>query len=330
MSVNNRLTITDVANSLGITPRTIMRWEKAGKIKKSKRDWRGWRFYTKEDASEIKKFFESTYEYDEDNRQVTDFVKVVSAVVLSIGFSLFACAGYLHAQTAPAKTPGVVETPSSVDISLNSLPVIKSAAPAKAEDAITYTLGPDDIISIEVRRHPIFSGQHTINSEGMIEYKHVGDIYISGMTKAQVKDKLYEILSEYLIEPEIDVTIVAYLSKVFYVVGEVGRPGKFYMKGNTITAREALFQAGLPTHAAAMRRCRLITPEISGKENYVDIDVYRLLYAGDLTQNLEIKPNEVLYVPATFMAKAIRIISPATEAAGRTAGAVAVGATTGL
>ncbi len=51
MSINDRLTITDVAKSLGITPRTIMRWEKAGKIKRSKRDWRGWRLW---DESHVK------------------------------------------------------------------------------------------------------------------------------------------------------------------------------------------------------------------------------------------------------------------------------------
>jgi excisionase family DNA binding protein len=52
--MKDRLTITEIAKSLGITPRTIMRWEKAGKIKKSKRDWRGWRFYHKDDLDSIK------------------------------------------------------------------------------------------------------------------------------------------------------------------------------------------------------------------------------------------------------------------------------------
>ena len=58
--MNGRLTITDVAKSVGVTPRTIMRWEKAGKIRKPKRDWRGWRFYYKEDLAEIKQFFETS------------------------------------------------------------------------------------------------------------------------------------------------------------------------------------------------------------------------------------------------------------------------------
>jgi len=60
--VNGRLTITETAKKVGITPKTLMRWEKAGKIRKSKRDWRGWRFYEENDLTEIKRFFETIYE----------------------------------------------------------------------------------------------------------------------------------------------------------------------------------------------------------------------------------------------------------------------------
>ena len=58
---NGRLTITDVAKELGITPRTIMRWEKAGKIKQAKRDWRGWRIYSDEELSLMKSFVQTVY-----------------------------------------------------------------------------------------------------------------------------------------------------------------------------------------------------------------------------------------------------------------------------
>ena len=68
--MDGRLTITDVAKHLGVTPRTIMRWEKTGKIKRSKRDWRGWRFYMKSDLDEIKRFYESAYEYNGNGKAV--------------------------------------------------------------------------------------------------------------------------------------------------------------------------------------------------------------------------------------------------------------------
>ena len=59
--LNGRLSITDIAKELGISPKTIMRWEKAGKIKKAKRDWRGWRVYAPEDLDEMKSLIQAVY-----------------------------------------------------------------------------------------------------------------------------------------------------------------------------------------------------------------------------------------------------------------------------
>ena len=322
--MDGRLTITEVANAVGVTPRTIMRWEKAGKIKRSKRDWRGWRFYYREDMAEIKRFFETSYELNGEDGKMIDISKGIFSILLAASLAAFVFCGSIYAEPGFSQAQGITETPTSMDITLDALPVMGTSSAPIAE-AVKYTLGPNDVIAIEVRRHPEFSGQYAINSEGKIEYKFVGDIIVNGLTKLELKERLRGILSEYIREPEIDVTIVAYLSKVFYVVGDVGGPGKFYMRGNTVTVREALVQSGLPTDAAAMRRCRLITPNNLGKHNYVEVDVYNLLYKGDLSNNLEMNPGDVLYVPSTVMAKILRVISPVTAATGKAAGVARTG-----
>ena len=61
MNVDERLTVTDVAQQLGISVKTILRWEKSGKIRKAHRDWRGWRVYAQEEIAELKGFFETVY-----------------------------------------------------------------------------------------------------------------------------------------------------------------------------------------------------------------------------------------------------------------------------
>ena len=62
VEVKKRLTITEVADIVGISPKTIARWEKVGKIRKSKRDWRGWRVYEENDVTHIKEFHETVFE----------------------------------------------------------------------------------------------------------------------------------------------------------------------------------------------------------------------------------------------------------------------------
>ena len=56
---DGRMTITDVAERIGVTPKTIIRWEKSGKVNRPKRDWRGWRVYGKDDLRKMREFKET-------------------------------------------------------------------------------------------------------------------------------------------------------------------------------------------------------------------------------------------------------------------------------
>ena len=190
------------------------------------------------------------------------------------------------------------------------MPPPPSVAASGVGEPIRYTLGPDDVIQIIVRRHPEFSDTFSINAEGKIQCKFVGDIEIKGLSKTEVKDKITKILSKFIINPDVDVTIVAYLSKVIYVIGEVGAPGKYFMKADQISLREAVVQAGLPTLSASMRKTQLIRPDKSGKPLEKRVDLYALLYEGKLNLDLVMLPGDVLVVPATLFAKIGRIISP--------------------
>ena len=60
--MDKRMTITEVAEIVGISAKTIVRWEKVGKVRKARRDWRGWRFYTEEDLVDIQRFRDTVVE----------------------------------------------------------------------------------------------------------------------------------------------------------------------------------------------------------------------------------------------------------------------------
>ena len=61
MKTHERMTVTEVAEQLGVSSKTILRWEKAGKIRKAHRNWRGWRVYEPEDINLLKGLFEAVY-----------------------------------------------------------------------------------------------------------------------------------------------------------------------------------------------------------------------------------------------------------------------------
>ncbi len=184
-----------------------------------------------------------------------------------------------------------------------------------------YTLGPNDVIDIMVMRHAEVSGEYIINSEGKIQYEFVGDVTLAGFNKEQAVKELAKRLSMYIIKPEINLKISGYNSKVVYVVGEVATPGKVIMHGDTITVRDALLAAGLPLiGSAATDSASLFTPSSSGKITRRKVNVEALLYKGDLRENFIMRPGDCLYIPATFLTKAMRMISPVTTPIAQVAG----------
>lgn len=197
--------------------------------------------------------------------------------------------------------------------SLLAMTRVEAEAPGSESEDVLYTLGPDDVVEITVQQHPEASGTYPVNLEGKIQMNLVGDIDVSGLTKRELAEKIAKLISSYVDNPVVNVAILDYRSKVYYVIGEVGSPGKFYMRSESIPVREAVVEAGLPTLAAAMRKCRLITPAKDGKAATKDVDLYAVLYGGDLDKNPEMRPGDFLYVPSTVMAKVFRVISPVAE-----------------
>lgn len=189
-----------------------------------------------------------------------------------------------------------------------------------AEAASKYTLGKTDIVEVIVQRHPEVSGQFIINNEGKIQYEFLGDVAIEGLTKGEVAVKITSLLSTYIVSPEVNVKIIGYNSKVVYVIGEVGNPGKINMYGDTITVREALLQAGLPLLSASTKRGKLFTPSSAEKPKQTNIDINALLYEGDLREDLVMRPGDTLFVPPTGLTKVMRAIAPVAAPIGTAAG----------
>lgn len=236
---------------------------------------------------------------------------------LLLAFCLFFTAAWAVEENS-AEDLKTVETTSQEIKQEQGQPKLALAEPSPDSkyDPVRYTLGPDDIVEITVMRHPEFSGIYPVNLEGKIQYKFVGDMDITGLTKKELEDKIKEVVSTFVISPEVNITITEYRSKIIYVLGEVGRPGKYFMRSDSILVREAVVEAGLPTLSAAMRKCRIITPDKNGRVKTRAVNLYEVLYGGDLRRNIEMHPGDVLYVPATVMAKVIRVINPVASTVG--------------
>lgn len=185
-----------------------------------------------------------------------------------------------------------------------------------------YTLGIDDILTIIVRNQPDFSGRFIVDPEGNIQYNFVGDIPAAGKTKEQLKQEIMKRLTRFVRYPEVAVMISEYRSKAVYVFGFVNSPGKYAMKGDKITVKEAVVAAGLPRMDGSLKRVYVIRPSEytkDGKPEEKKVDLKKLLQKGESAENFYLQPGDTIVVHQKFFDKFVnafsRLVGPVFQSA---------------
>lgn len=173
----------------------------------------------------------------------------------------------------------------------------------ETEEVVPYLLGPDDEVEVLVRKHPEFSTAAKVDPYGNIVIPLLGEMGVEGMTRQEVANALEKDLLSYIGRPKVSVVITEYRSKVVYVLGQVNRPGKYYIEGEKLTLREVIFQAGLPTNLAALWRVYIIKSRNEENPPYKVVNLYKLLYKGELKNNINLEPGDIVYVPLTLLGK---------------------------
>src|SRR5579872_3176608 len=84
----------------------------------------------------------------------------------------------------------------------------------------TYTLRAGDILRIEVWGQPQFSGQFLIDETGRLQYPLLGDVQVTSLTVAALRDKIRQGLEQMFKSPFVSVSPLFRMA----VLGEVRAP----------------------------------------------------------------------------------------------------------
>ena len=185
-----------------------------------------------------------------------------------------------------------------------------------------YKLGIDDVVTIIVRNQPDFSGRFVVDPDGNIQYNFVGDIKAEGKTKEELKAEIMKRLTRFVRYPEVAVMISEYRSKAVYVFGYVNSPGKYAMKGNHITVKEAVVAAGLPRMDGSLNRVYVTRPDKNtkdGKPGKKKVDLNKILNKGISAEDFLLEPGDTIIVNQRYFDKFVngfsRIIGPVFQSA---------------
>jgi polysaccharide export outer membrane protein len=101
---------------------------------------------------------------------------------------------------------------------------------------------------------------YLVDAEGTIEFPVIGKVEVLGLTKAELRDRLRERLSEYLQNPAV---IIRFRNVTVTVLGEVENPSTFTVPNESITLLQALGMAGDMT-VYGKREEVLVIREVNG------------------------------------------------------------------
>lgn len=171
---------------------------------------------------------------------------------------------------------------------------------AQSEAGADYLIGPGDTLQIFVWQSPDLSTSVAVRPDGRISTPLVEDIVAVGKTPAGLATELETALSAFVRAPKVSVIVsnaVGALSQV-QVIGQVARPtGVPYRAG--LKVLDVLLLVGGLTEFAAPNRAILIRTE-NFREKKIKIRIGDLLDDGDLSQNLALKPGDVIVIPQTW------------------------------
>jgi len=186
---------------------------------------------------------------------------------------------------------------------------------AQAEEK-EYFVDIGDVLDISLWQIPDLSRPEVIvRPDGKISFPLIGDIKAEGSTLTQLDNVITEKLKTYVNDPEVSIMLRRFGEQANKVValGEILSPG-IYKFSTVPTIAEVVASAGGYTKYAVLNSIMIIRGDIKAKPEVLRINFAQVLKTGNLSENISLKPNDIVYVPRSFVGNLntfLEILQPA-------------------
>ena len=164
-----------------------------------------------------------------------------------------------------------------------------------------YTIGPGDSLQIFVWDHRDLSTSVQVRPDGKISTPLVEDLQAAGRTPTQLARDIEDVLKEYVRTPVVTVIMQAFVgegAQQIRIVGQAVSPMAIqYKQGMRVL--DVMIQVGGLAEFAAGNRAKIIRKTNRG-EIEIKVRLDDLVNQGDLKQNIEMMPGDVLIIPQSF------------------------------
>ncbi len=163
----------------------------------------------------------------------------------------------------------------------------------------THKLIPGDLLNIVVEPTEDLSTTVTVQSDGKIALKLIGDIQASGLTLKELSVKLQSEYAKYVANPVISVTLKEFNLRMVYIMGEVKNMG---VNNGAFRFREGmtfislLSSAGGFTNEADLSQVKILR-WYGERRMIIALNANDIFDRGDLSKDVLLCQEDLVYLP---------------------------------
>lgn len=212
------------------------------------------------------------------------------------------------------------DDPSRTPVELNENMVANRQEQLSEEAAInpyynnffsTYRLGPEDVISVDVFNQPRYSRNGiTVPPSGRISLSLIpGGVFVNGKTVEEVAEIITKRYDEYIIDPQVTVSLDKASSYRYSIVGDVLQPGVRLMN-HRMTVTEAIAEAGGVLGTGDKSKVVVLRRQQNGQLAQIPVNVSQI-YKGRAPDTTYLVPGDQIIVPGNKLKKVQQILGMA-------------------
>jgi polysaccharide biosynthesis/export protein len=165
-----------------------------------------------------------------------------------------------------------------------------------------YKLASGDAFDISFELNPEFDQSVVVQPDGFITLRGAGDVHVAGQTVPELTATLRTVYGKILNQPLVSVVLKDFQKPYFIADGQVGHPGKYDLRGET-SLTQAIAMAGGFLDSSKHSQVLLFRKASEGWYSAKIFDVKKMEKEGDLREDPQLRPGDMLFVPRNRFSK---------------------------
>ena len=208
--------------------------------------------------------------------------------------------------TAAAVSPadaGAPQIATSATATASSTVPSSGSTPQLQTRDLRYRVTASDSFDLTFPLSPEYNqAAVTVQPDGFVTLFSVGDVKVQGLTVPELTDAVRNAYGKILHDPIVSIVLKDFNKPFFIADGQVGHPGKYDLREDT-TLSQAIAIAGGFTDKAKHSEVVLFRRAPGGWAEAKRLDVKQMLANKDLSEDVHLRPGDLIYVPKNTLSK---------------------------